>query len=116
MKKAEQSRVVLVMCGTLRETRRIARRVISKRLAACVNIILSPAESFYTWKGKLERAREYLLVIKTAAKHLAELENEVQRLHNYEVPEFIALPITEGSTKYLSWLEESVTKARKRRK
>src|SRR5207245_5884286 len=116
MKKAEQSRVVLVMCGTLREARRIARRVISKRLAACVNVVLSPAESFYTWKGKLEKAREYLLVMKTAAKHLAELENEVQRLHSYEVPEFIALPITEGSKKYLSWLEESVTKARQRRK
>jgi len=116
MRASGRNRVVLVMCGTLTEGRRIARRVVSNRLAACVNIVLSPAESFYTWKGKLERAREYLLVIKTAAKHLAELENEVQRLHSYEVPEFIALPITEGSTKYLSWLEESVTKARKRRK
>ena len=90
MKKAEQSRVVLVMCGTLRETRRIARRVISKRLAACVNIILSPAESFYTWKGKLEKAREYLLVMKTTAKRLVELEKAVKRLHSYDVPEFIA--------------------------
>ena len=116
MRASGRNRVVLVMCGTLTEGRRIARRVVSNRLAACVNIVLSPAESFYTWRGKLERAREYLLVIKTAAKHLAELENEVQRLHSYEVPEFIALPITEGSKKYLSWLEESVTKARQRRK
>ena len=116
MKASGRNRVVLVMCGTLTEGRRIARRVVSNRLAACVNIVLSPAESFYTWKGKLERAREYLLVMKTAAKHLAELENEVQRLHSYEVPEFIALPITEGSTKYLSWLEEGVTEERKRRK
>src|SRR5437764_3214805 len=96
MKASGRNRVVLVMCGTLTEGRRIARRVVSDRLAACVNIVLSPAESFYTWKGKLERAREYLLVMKTAAKHLAELENEVQRLHSYEVQEFIALPITEG--------------------
>ncbi|OLD82062.1 MAG: hypothetical protein AUG46_07880 [Acidobacteria bacterium 13_1_20CM_3_58_11] len=116
MKASGRNRVVLVMCGTLTEGRRIARRVVSDRLAACVNIVLSPAESFYTWKGKLERAREYLLVMKTAAKHLAELENEVQRLHSHEVPEFIALPITEGSKKYLSWLEESVTKTSKRRK
>ena len=116
MRASGRNRVVLVMCRTLTEGRWIARRVVSNRLAACVNVVLSPAESFYTWKGKLERAREYLLVIKTAAKHLAELENEVQRLHNYEVPEFIALPITEGSKKYLSWLEESVTKARQRRK
>ena len=116
MRASGRNRVVLVMCRTLTEGRRIARRVVSNRLAACVNIVLSPAESFYTWKGKLERAREYLLVMKTAAKHLAELENEVQRLHSYEVPEFIALPITEGSKKYLSWLEERVTKTRKRRK
>jgi len=116
MRASGRNRVVLLMCGTLTEGRRIARRVVSDRLAACVNIVLSPAESFYTWKGKLERAREYLLVMKTAAKHLAELENEVQRLHSYEVPEFIALPITEGSKKYLSWLEESVTKTSKRRK
>src|SRR5437899_4389383 len=116
MKKAEQSRVVLVMCGTLRETRRIARRVISKRLAACVNIILSPAESFYTWKGKLEKAREYLLVMKTAAKCLPDLEKEVKRLHSYNVPEFVALPIIEGSAEYLSWLGNSVTKPHKKRK
>ncbi len=73
-------------------------------------------ESVYTWKGKVERAREYLLVMKTTAKRLAELENEVKRLHSYDVPEFIALPITEGSKKYLSWLGESVAKGPKNRK
>jgi periplasmic divalent cation tolerance protein len=113
MKKAGRNRIVLVTCGTLAEARRIARTVVSKRLAACVNIVLSPAESFYTWKGKLERAREYLLVMKTTAKRLAELENEVKRLHSYDVPEFITLPIAEGSRKYLSWLDDSVTQARK---
>ena len=116
MRASGRNRVVLVMCRTLTEGRRIARGVVSNRLAACVNIVLSPAESFYMWKGKLEKAREYLLVMKTGTKHLAELENEVQRLHSYEVPEFIALPITEGSKKYLSWLEKSVTKARQRGK
>ncbi len=116
MKKAEQSRVVLVMCGTLREARRIARRVVSKRLTACVNIVLSPAESFYTWKGKLEKAREYLLVMKTTAKRLVELEKAVKRLHSYDVPEFIAWPITGGSAEYLSWLEECVSTPHKKRK
>ena len=67
MRASRRNRVVLVMCRTLAEGRRIARRVVSNRLAACVNIVLSPAESFYTWKGKLEKAREYLLVMKTAA-------------------------------------------------
>ncbi len=116
MKKAGRSRIVLVTCGTLAEARRIARTVVGKRLAACVNIILSPVESFYTWKGKLEKAREYLLVMKTTAKRLAELESEVKLLHSYDVPEFIALPISEGAIKYLAWLDDSVTKARKNRK
>ena len=79
-------------------------------------MILSPVDSVYTWKGKLERAREYLLLMKTTSKRLAELENEVKRLHSYDVPEFIAVPITEGSKEYLSWVEESVTRARKNRK
>ena len=112
MKKAGRNRIVLVTCGTLKEARRIARTVVSKRLAACVNISLSPVESFYAWKGKLERAREYLLVMKTTAKRLAELEEEVKRLHSYDVPEFIAVPIVAGSGDYLGWLQESVKRLR----
>ena len=111
MKRGGRNRVVLVMCGTLTEGRRIARRVVSKRLAACVNIVLSPAESFYTWKGKLEKAREYLLVMKTTARCLSELEKEVKRLHSYDVPEFIALPIAAGSNGYLSWLQDCVKRS-----
>src|SRR5437773_11690963 len=110
MKRGNQDRIVLVTCSTVTEARRIARTVVSRRLAACVNIVLSPAESFYTWKGKLEKAREYLLVMKTAAKCLPDLEKEVKRLHSYNVPEFVALPIIEGSAEYLSWLGNSVTK------
>src|SRR5713226_8228422 len=108
VKRGGRSSIVLVTCGTLKEARRIARTVVRKRLAACVNVILSPAESFYWWKGKLEKAREYLLVMKTTAKCLAELEKEVQRLHSYELPEFIALPIAAGSNGYLSWLQDCV--------
>ncbi len=116
VKRGGRNRVVLVMCGTLAEGRRIARHVVENRLAACVNIVLSPAESFYTWKGKLEKAREYLLVMKTAAKHLAALEKEVRRLHSYDVPEFVALPITEGSAEYLSWLGDNVTKGTQKKR
>src|SRR6195256_1412333 len=112
MKVAGKYLAVLVTCATLTEARRIARSVVGKRLAACVNIILSPVESFYTWKGKLEKAREYLLVMKTTSKRLAELEKEVKRLHSYDVPEFIALAITDGSRTYLSWLQQSVSKPR----
>ena len=113
MKADGQHHLVLVTCKTLTEARRIARKVVEKRLAACVNVVLSPAESFYTWKGKLEKVREYLMVLKTTAKRLLELEKEVKRLHSYDVPEFIAMPIVAGSRDYLSWLQESVTRRRK---
>lgn len=103
-----KNRVVLVTCGTLAEARRIARAMVTKRLAACVNIVLSPVESVYRWKNKVEKAREYLLLIKTTANRLAGLEREVKRLHSYEIPEFIALPIAAGSREYLSWLGDCV--------
>lgn len=108
MKAGKQFRVVLVTCGTLTEARRIARQVVSMRRAACVNIILSPVESFYTWKGNVQKAREYLLVIKTTMRRLAALEKELKRLHSYDVPEILALPIAAGSSDYLSWVEGSV--------
>ena len=113
MKAGGRNRVVLVTCGTLSEGRKIARGVLQKRLAACVNMLLGPMNSYFAWKGKLEVAREYLLVMKTTSNRLTELEKEVKRLHRYEVPEFIALAITDGSRSYLSWLQESVSPLRR---
>ena len=79
--QAKNSRVVLVTCPSLAIARKIAGAVVQKRLAACVNVVRSPVESFYTWKGKLESAREHLLVIKTTTRCLAELEREIGRAH-----------------------------------
>ncbi len=62
--------------------------------------------SIYRWKGKVESAKERLLLIKTSRKRLAKLRAAVERLHSYEVPEFIALPIVAGSREYLAWIEE----------
>jgi periplasmic divalent cation tolerance protein len=97
--------VVFVTCSSVSEARRIARAAVNARLAACVNILPGPVQSIYRWKGKVETAREQLLVIKTSRKRLAALEATVERLHSYEVPEFIALPISRGSAAYLSWLD-----------
>jgi periplasmic divalent cation tolerance protein len=96
-------RVVLVTCGSVGEARKIGRGVVERKLAACANIVPG-VESIYRWKGKVERAREVLLVIKTAAARLRELEREVKRLHSYELPEFIVLPIVSGSADYLKWI------------
>lgn len=98
--------VVFVTCGSRREAGRIARSVVSRRLAACVNVLETPLRSVYRWKGKTEQAREFLLVIKSSRKRLAALRAEVERLHSYDVPEFIALPIVAGSPAYLAWLND----------
>lgn len=103
--------VVLVTCSSATEARRIARAVVEARLAACVNILPGAVESIYRWKGKVESARERIILIKTSRRRLAKLRAEIERLHSYDVPEFIALPIAQGSPKYLAWLGESVGKA-----
>ncbi len=99
-------RVVLVTCASIAEARRIGRAVVEKKLAACANI-LSGVESIYRWKGKVERAREVLVIIKTSGTQLQELEREVKRVHSYDVPEFIVLPIVAGSKEYLEWIGEN---------
>jgi periplasmic divalent cation tolerance protein len=100
--------VVLVTCASRREASRIARSVVDRKLAACVNILDAPVRSVYRWKGKIEQAREFLLVIKSSRARLAALQAEVERLHSYDVPEFMALPIVGGSSRYLTWLGDCV--------
>ena len=98
--------LVLVTCANAGEAKRIARGVVEERLAACVNILPGAVTSIYCWKGKVESARERLFLIKTSRKRLAKMQAAVERLHSYDVPEFIALPIAAGSRAYLKWLAE----------
>jgi len=107
--------VVLVTCGSVREARRIARELVERRLAACGNIIEAQLRSIYRWKGKVQSAQECLLLIKTSRGRFGALQVEVKRLHSYEVPEIIALPIVAGSTEYLKWIEECVSEPDLRR-
>jgi periplasmic divalent cation tolerance protein len=100
--------VVLVTCATLEEARKISRELVEQHLAACVNILTHAVESFYTWEGRLENSSEYLLTIKTTEQRLEALQREVLRLHSYDTPEFIVLPIVAGSEAYLKWMAESV--------
>jgi len=109
MERRTDARVVLVTCGSLAESRKIAKAVVGKRLAACVNVISSPVESVYCWKGEIETAREFLLIMKTTASRLKSLEKKIVELHSYDVPEFIVLRITAGSRKYLAWLSASIS-------
>ena len=106
--KETEYRVALVTCGTLEEARKIARAVVEKHLAACVNILTHAVESFYMWEGKLENSSEYLLVMKTNEQRVEALKKEVLDMHSYDTPEFVVLSIVSGATAYLDWLGESV--------
>ena len=110
-----QCRVVLVTCGTLAEARRIARRAVELKLAACVNVMRNPVDSIYRWKGQVEVSREYLLIMKSTARRLPELERMVRSMHSYDVPELLVLPVVSGSREYLAWLVESVKPSRSRK-
>jgi periplasmic divalent cation tolerance protein len=102
---------VLVTCASSGQARKIARVLVAGRLAACGNVIEAPVWSVYRWKGRVENAREFLLVLKTSRKRFAALQRAVQRVHTYEVPEIIALPIADGSRDYLKWISEAVRAA-----
>ena len=108
MVKGKGTRVVLVTCGSMKEARKVARGVVGKRLAACVNIGTAAVESVYWWKGKVETAKEFLLVMKTTTSRLGALEAEVKKLHSYDVPEFVVLEVAAGAREYLRWIEDSV--------
>ncbi|MEB3806348.1 MAG: divalent-cation tolerance protein CutA [Desulfurococcales archaeon] len=85
----------------------IARSIVERRLAACVNVV-SGVKSLYLWKGALESDGEDLLIIKTRIDKLEKLIDEVKEMHPYEVPEIIALPIIAGNNDYLKWIDEEV--------
>jgi len=81
-----------------------------KRLAVCVNIVSAPVESIYRWKGKVENAKEFLLVIKTTARRLSALEKEIARLHSYEYARVSGATSGWRSRAYLAWLNENASK------
>jgi periplasmic divalent cation tolerance protein len=99
--------VVLVTVGSAQEATQLAKSLVEKRLAACVNQIPG-ISSWYWWEDKVTEDQEVLLVMKSSRERFDELEKEVLRLHSYAIPEVIALPIVEGSKNYLNWIEDSL--------
>ena len=96
--------VVFSTCGSSEEAERLARSLVDKRLAACVNIV-APVRSFYRWKGVVEDASEWLLIVKTSRGRFDELRVALEQVHTYELPEILAVPVVDGSPTYLNWLE-----------
>ena len=100
--------VALSTVGNADDARRIARALVERRLAACVNVVPG-ITSIYSWKGGIETDDELLLVIKTRRERLEELRAALVEMHPYEVPELIAVGVEAGNPAYLQWLQETVT-------
>jgi periplasmic divalent cation tolerance protein len=100
---ATEVRLILTTAGSRDEAEQIARSLVDERLAACVNI-LPGLSSIYRWKGEVETASEFLLLIKSSASHLERLEAAICRLHSYDVPEFVVLTPESTAKAYVDWL------------
>ena len=104
--------VVLSTCATEEDAERLARALVEQRLAACVSVVPG-VRSFYHWKGEIESSVEFLLIVKSSRELFPALSAEMEKLHAYEVPELLALPVVAGSENYLSWLQSNLSGARK---
>jgi len=90
---------------TKEQAQKIARYLVEQKLAACAQIG-GPIESTYRWKGKVETAKEWLCLIKTRTSLFKKVEAAIKKLHPYETPEIIAVPISNGSKEYLKWVSD----------
>jgi periplasmic divalent cation tolerance protein len=99
----------MVTAPNIMTGRKIATAVLTERLVACVNL-LPKIESHYWWQGQLESSSEVLMLMKTTAKHLRELEQLVIKEHPYNTPEFVSLKLDDGNEKYLTWVRSSTEK------
>ena len=100
-------RIVLTTTGSEAEAQKIARHLVENRMAACINIV-PQIDSVYRWQGKVEEAREWLLLIKTTADAFEKVREAIAELHSYELPECVCLNVEDGSPNYLQWIADSV--------
>ena len=95
---------MIVTTSSKQEAEEIAQHLLRERLIACANII-GPVSSLFHWSGKIEKAEEYLIFMKSRKDLFEKVAETVKALHSYEVPEILALPIVKGSKAYIDWLE-----------
>ncbi len=95
--------LILVTCSSSEEAETIGNVLVTKRMAACVNVI-PEIRSVFFWEGKISREKEVLLIAKTRRELFDSVEKEVKRVHSYDLPEIIALPVVTGSEEYLEWI------------
>jgi periplasmic divalent cation tolerance protein len=100
--------LVLITTPSAKTSQQIAEALVSRKLAACVNI-LPGIRSLYTWKGTVQQDNEHLLIVKSRLQLFDALQAVVREIHPYEVPEIIALPVVVGSQSYLDWWQAETT-------
>ncbi len=100
---------IVTTVSTKTDAEKIAKFLINKRLAACIQTA-GPIKSIYWWKGKIEKTKEWACIIKTRKSLYKKVEKAIKEIHPYEVPEIIAISITEGSKDYLKWLSDETIK------
>jgi len=100
--------VVIITTKDTEEAQNIAKALLKRRQAACVNIV-PEVDSHFWWQDKLESEKESLLIVKTKESLLPDIIKSVKKMHSYDVPEIIALPIVGGSQEYLDWIDREVT-------
>jgi periplasmic divalent cation tolerance protein len=103
----KETMIALTTCGNEADAEALARALVERREAACVNAVGKVA-STYRWKGKVQQEQETLLIIKTTAARLPAVERTIRELSKYELPELIAFPLAAGNADYLQWIRESV--------
>jgi periplasmic divalent cation tolerance protein len=104
LETTSSARVVMTTVASPEEATRLGRTLVEERLAACATL-LPAVHSIYRWQGQIESSAETLLLLKTAAGQLSDLESRLQQLHSYQTPEFLVLAIESGSDRYLAWLK-----------
>jgi periplasmic divalent cation tolerance protein len=101
--------VILSTAGSKEEADRLAEMLVSRKLAACVQI--TAISSVYTWQGELHKDAEHLLLIKTLSSRFADIQAMILENHSYEVPEIVQLPVQQGLPAYLDWISENTSSA-----
>ncbi|HYM38204.1 MAG TPA: divalent-cation tolerance protein CutA [Nitrospiraceae bacterium] len=114
-KRTKQGRrpiIVLMTAASKQQAGRIGRALVKAELAACVNV-LPGIRSIFRWEGKISNEREVLIIAKSRSDLFDRLASEVKRIHSYQVPEVIAVPLTHGTADYLAWIQQSTRKSLK---
>ena len=106
---ANEHLVILVTATSQNQARQIARKLLRRNLAACVNLV--PVDSMFLWQGEIQEEEEVLMIIKTRSETFDDLLAAVREIHTNETPEIIGMPIVMGSRDYLKWITDETTRS-----